>query len=211
MARRVRRDLSNKQIRKIVHQNLKKSHKPAERRPPSSFSLRSTIKRISFLIIFAGLVFLLYRVVTTPAFLGLFSGEEPAFPKQNKVQGRSIPASPSKNEEKPPEPQPDLKPVKQKMQVEVLNGCGKAGIAATATDFLRNSEVDVIYSGNFDRFDVSQSMVIDRVGNKNNAEKIASILGIEDELVKTEINQSRQLDVTVILGKDYPTLKPFKE
>jgi hypothetical protein len=211
LARRVRRDLSNKKIRKIVRQNLKKSHKPAEHRPPSSFSFRTTIKRISYLVIFASLIFLLYRVVTIPAFLSLFSKEEPAFPKQNQVQGRSVPASSSKNDEKPPELQSVLKPVEQKMQVEVLNGCGTTGIAAVATDFLRKSEVDVIYSGNFNHFNISQSIVLDRVGNKNNAEKIAGILGIEAELVKTEINPNRQLDVTVILGKDYSNLKPFKK
>jgi hypothetical protein len=211
LARRVRRDLSNKKIRKIVRQNLKKSHKPTVQQPPSSFSLRTTLKRISYLIIFAGLIFLLYWVVTTPAFLNLFSSEEPAFPEQNQAQGRSVPASSSKNDEKPPEPQPILKPVKQKMQVEVLNGCGKTGIAAVTTDFLRKSEIDVIYSGNFKHFNINQSMVLDRVGNKDNAEKIAGILGIEADLIKTEINPNRQLDVTVILGKDYSTLKPFKK
>jgi len=97
------------------------------------------------------------------------------------------------------------------MQVEVLNGCGTAGIAAVATDFLRASDVDVIYSGNFNRFDVEQSMILDRVGDKDNAEKIAGILGIDDEQVKTEINPNRQLDVSVVLGKDYLNLKPYKK
>jgi hypothetical protein len=209
LARRVRRDLSNKTIRKIIGKKLKESRKPTEHPPASTYSFRTAFKRIIYVVILASLGFLVYRVASTPAFLNLFKDQKPTISRRSVEPDRSTPATSSKQKEKPAEPQPILKPVKQKMQVEVLNGCGTAGIAAVVTDFLRESDVDVIYSGNFNRFDIDQSMVLDRVGDKDNAEKIAGILGIEDEQVKTEINPNRQLDVTVILGKDYQNLKPF--
>ncbi|OGB63260.1 MAG: hypothetical protein A2Y94_09915 [Caldithrix sp. RBG_13_44_9] len=211
MARRIRRDLSNKTIRKLVDKKFKESRKPTEHPPATTFSFRIAFKRIIYLVIFASLIFLVYRVASTPAFLNLFKDQKPTISRRSNGQERSTPAASAKQPEKSPEPQPVLKPVKQKMQVEVLNGCGTAGIAAVATDFLRKSDVDVIYSGNFNRFDINQSMVLDRLGDKDNAEEIADILGIETEQVKTEINPNRQLDVTVILGKDYPNLKPFKK
>jgi len=210
LARRIRRDLSNKTVRKIIDKKLKESRKPSEHTPATSFSFRSAFKRIIYIAIFASLGFLVFRVASTPAFLNLFKDQKPTISRRSNGSERSTPAS-SRQQEKPPEPQPILKPVKQKMQVEVLNGCGTAGIAAVATDFLRSSNVDVIYSGNFNRFDVEQSMILDRVGDKDNAEKIAGILGIDDEQVKTEINPNRQLDVSVVLGKDYLNLKPFKK
>jgi hypothetical protein len=210
LARRIRRDLSNKTVRKIIDKKLKESRKPNEHTPATSFSFRSAFKRIIYIVIFASFGFLVYRVASTPAFLNLFKDQKPTISRRNNGPERSSPAA-ARPQEKPPEPQPILKPVKQKMQVEVLNGCGTAGIAAVATDFLRASDVDVIYSGNFNRFDVELSMILDRVGDKDNAEKIAGILGIDDEQVKTEINPNRQLDVSVVLGKDYLNLKPFKK
>ena len=54
-------------------------------------------------------------------------------------------------------------------------------------------------------------MVIDRIGNKDTALKIASLMGISQQQVKTDVDKNKQLDASVILGKDYQNLKPFKE
>jgi len=210
LARRVRRDLSNKKIRKIVEQKLTESRKPTPSQKPSSFSFNRFFKRTFYLLILASIGFLVYIVLTSPALLNLFSDQNPTVPRRPNLQGKSKTISSKTTAEKQPDTQPTIQPVKQKMQVEVLNGCGIRGIAATTTDYLRKSEIDVVFSGNYTRSDVAQSMVLDRVGNKSHAEKIADILGIKYEQIKTEVNLSRQLDVTVVLGKDYFELKPFK-
>lgn len=211
MARRVRRDLSNKKIRKIVDQKLTESRKPTPPQKASSFSFNRLFKRAFYLLILASIGFLVYFVFTSPTLLNLFSEQNSTIPRRHNLQERSKTISSAVTAEKQPDPQPTIQPVKQKMQVEVLNGCGIKGIAATTTDYLRKSEIDVVFSGNYTRYDVTQSMVIDRVGNKSHAEKIAEILGIRNEQIKTELNPSRQLDVTVVLGKDYFELKPFKQ
>ncbi|HEX7072223.1 MAG TPA: LytR C-terminal domain-containing protein [Rhodothermales bacterium] len=96
------------------------------------------------------------------------------------------------------------------LQVEVRNGCGVSGLAATATLFLREHGFDVVEVGDFERFDVEHSAVVDRVGDLEAAKKIASALGIDETQVRQEIRPDLYLDATVILGKDYASLRPFE-
>ncbi len=92
------------------------------------------------------------------------------------------------------------------IQVEVLNGCGTSGVAEIFTDYLRKEKFDVVQMGNYVSFDIDKSMVIDRTGNRANAEKVASALGIEDKNVILQKNSDSFLDVSVIIGKDYKKL-----
>ncbi len=97
------------------------------------------------------------------------------------------------------------------IQIEVLNGCGVSGVADRVTDYLRNKNFDVVYSDNYNSFDVDQTLFIDRTGNLANAKKVAGSLGnIRPENVYTTIYESDLLDVRVIIGKDYVKLNPFK-
>ncbi len=97
------------------------------------------------------------------------------------------------------------------IQIEVLNGCGVAGVADKFTNYLRDNKFDVIQSGNYMSFDVDKSMVIDRIGNMANAEKAAKLLGIKKENIIQQINKNYFLDVTFVIGKDYNQLKPFNK
>lgn len=94
------------------------------------------------------------------------------------------------------------------IQAEVLNGCGVSGLADRFTDYLRNRNVDVVNSGNYFTFDVKETLVIDRIGNKANAVKIARMLGVDKKNVIRQLNEEYFLDVSVIIGKDYFKLKP---
>ncbi|MFA3782986.1 LytR C-terminal domain-containing protein [Melioribacteraceae bacterium 4301-Me] len=96
------------------------------------------------------------------------------------------------------------------IQVEVLNGCGVSGVADRFTDFLRNNNFDVVNVGNYIAFDISNSLVIDRIGNMANAYKVAKALGISNNNVIQQLNKNYFLDVTVIIGRDYFNLNPLK-
>ena len=96
------------------------------------------------------------------------------------------------------------------IQVEVLNGCGVAGVADRFTDYLRNNNFDVVNMSNYISFDVNKSMVIDRIGNMANAYKVAKALGISRENVIQQLNNDYFLDVSVVIGKDYFNLQPLK-
>ncbi|MBA4406405.1 hypothetical protein C0389_03935 [bacterium] len=96
------------------------------------------------------------------------------------------------------------------IQVEVLNGCGASGVADRFTDFLRTNNIDVVKTGNYISDDVSESLVIDRSGNMANALKAAKTLGIKKENVIQQLNKDYFLDVSIVIGRDYFNLTPFK-
>lgn len=97
------------------------------------------------------------------------------------------------------------------IQLEVLNGCGVAGAADRFTDFLREHNFDVVNVGNYFTFNVDETIVVDRIGNLENARKVARSLGVQRTNVVQQLNNNYFLDVSVIIGKDYYKLKPIKE
>jgi hypothetical protein len=94
------------------------------------------------------------------------------------------------------------------IQLDVLNGCGAPGAGTSATAYLRARGFDVVEYRNYRSFDVRESLVIDRVGNRENAEKVAYALGIKKGNIIQQINQDYYVDVSVLIGRDYPALKP---
>jgi hypothetical protein len=97
------------------------------------------------------------------------------------------------------------------IQVEVLNGCGEVGIAGQTTRYLRQNGFDVVGSGNYADFNVTESFVLDRVGHLESARRLARSLGIAEDRVKQELNPDLYLDASVVLGKDFQKLTAFQE
>lgn len=97
------------------------------------------------------------------------------------------------------------------VQVEVLNGCGEPGVAGRVTGFLRDHDFDVVSSGNYVDFEQPHSLVIDRVGNRQAALRVAAILGIDEAYVREEIGDGYYLDASVVIGRDYQGLRAFDE
>lgn len=107
---------------------------------------------------------------------------------------------------KSPEEIEEENPTGSIIQVEVLNGTEVRGLAEKVTNYLRSKNIDVVQQGNYKRNDILQSFIIDRIGNKNNAKKVARALGINYDQIRTEVNQDFFLDVTIVLGADYQKL-----
>jgi LytR cell envelope-related transcriptional attenuator len=104
----------------------------------------------------------------------------------------------------------------QKIQIEVLNGCGKPGIAKIFESHLRQQGFDVLNIENYRimgkiSWNVPNSKVIDQVGNIEFAEAVAKSLGIDNKHVTSNDNPSPVYDVSVVIGKDFDKLKGFKE
>lgn len=100
------------------------------------------------------------------------------------------------------------------IQLDVLNGCGVTGVADRFTDYLRARDFDVVEIGNYKvngsiNYNIDETFVIDRIGNKANAIKVAEILGIEKVKVIQQLNDDYFLDVSLVIGKDYYKLKPI--
>lgn len=94
------------------------------------------------------------------------------------------------------------------IQLDVLNGCGVAGAASTITGFLRSRGYDVVEIRNYKTFDVQETLVIDRTGTRVEADNVASALGVKPENVIVQISPDYFVDVSVVIGKDYRSLKP---
>lgn len=92
------------------------------------------------------------------------------------------------------------------IQIEVLNGCGISGIANSYTGILRENGFDVVETGNFETFDLSETIVISRSGVMDNAYRVANALGVTEKNVIRESSPDYYLDVTVVLGLDYEKL-----
>ncbi len=92
------------------------------------------------------------------------------------------------------------------IQLEVLNGCGVPGVANTFTSTLRKNGFDVVETGNFKNFDMNNTVIVARTINKDNALKIADVLGVDPQNVIVEASKDYYLDATIIIGSDYKSL-----
>jgi hypothetical protein len=96
------------------------------------------------------------------------------------------------------------------IQLNLLNGCGDQGVARRTMNYLRSAGFDVVEIDNYSRFSVQRSFVIDRVGDSVSAMKTAKILGIDDSLRVVRIDSTLYVRCSVVIGKDYRSLKPYQ-
>ncbi len=96
------------------------------------------------------------------------------------------------------------------IQVEIRNGCGVSGLAGEMTQFLRKKGFDVVEVGDHDTFNEEHSFVYDRIGDLESARKLASAVGLPEDRVIQDIKPDEYLDASIVIGKDYATLVPFR-
>ena len=96
------------------------------------------------------------------------------------------------------------------IQLDVLNAAGESKLAQRVTDFLREQGFDVVEIGNYRDREVDKTLVIDRVGNRQAALRVAEALGIEEQQVVQQVDKTLYLDASVVIGKDFKTLHPFR-
>ncbi len=92
------------------------------------------------------------------------------------------------------------------IQLEVLNGCGVSGLANHFTSTLRKNGFDVVETGNFDNFDMQETVIISRTYDTDNARRVAKALGIKPKNILIEASDNFYLDATIVIGSDYKTL-----
>lgn len=96
------------------------------------------------------------------------------------------------------------------IQINVLNGCGVSGVGNTMTIFCRQAGYDVVEMGNYKSFDIGESMVIDRSGKLSDTKLLASMLGIKPKNVIQQFSNDHMVAASVVIGKDYKNLIPWK-
>lgn len=96
------------------------------------------------------------------------------------------------------------------IQLDVLNGSGVPKLSQRFTDYLRARGFDVVETGNYKDSRIDYTCVIDRTGQLSAAQQVAEALGVPTNHVTQEIDRNLYLDVSVVIGKDYKSLKPLK-
>ncbi|MCY3486985.1 MAG: LytR C-terminal domain-containing protein [Bacteroidetes bacterium] len=147
------------------------------------------------LSIFSTLLFLIVAILVVSLLVNIPLVKEAFFPVQ-------VASSISTTEIESPGPT-DI------YQVEVRNGVGVRGVAERMRTYLRSKGYDVVGVGNHLSFDVEQTIIIDRIGNREIAQQVAASLGLPPERVQQDVRSEFHLDVSIILGKDYGVIPPF--
>jgi hypothetical protein len=96
------------------------------------------------------------------------------------------------------------------IQLDVLNGSGTPRLGQRFTDYLRARGFDVVEMGNYKESGVEFTRVIDRAGDLSAAGQVAEALGVPKQRVIQQLDKNSYLDVSVVIGKDYKSLKPLK-
>ena len=87
--------------------------------------------------------------------------------------------------------------------VEVLNGTLTTGLAAEVTELLRREGLNVTHTGNADRQDIAESLVVAHGDKTTTAEYIAGLLDLPQSAVVQGSDPAAEVDVSLILGGDY--------
>jgi hypothetical protein len=96
----------------------------------------------------------------------------------------------------------ELDRIGPRVRVEVLNASGVAGLARQATEHLRDRGFDVVAFGNAGSSDFTGTVVLARTTDVEAARDVAAALGTDS--VAVEPDPQLYLDVTVLLGRDWP-------
>ena len=92
------------------------------------------------------------------------------------------------------------------IRVEILNGCGRGGVAQHVGGHLRRLGFEVMTLGNAETFNYPETIVIDRVGKPDYARQVADALGIRNRIQQIIPEPFPVEEVTVVIGRDYRRL-----
>jgi hypothetical protein len=110
-------------------------------------------------------------------------------------------SSPAAQRSRARESPPSSTGLDREIRVQVENGCGVTGAAASLASALRRAGgFDVVEIGNAENFDFEVTVVVDRTGRGNAAREVARALG-GAPIVRQRLQQTR-FEVTVIVGYD---------
>jgi len=93
--------------------------------------------------------------------------------------------------------------------VEVLNGSGVAGLGQKFTNYLRQNGYDVISTGNADRSDYDNTILIARTTSAEKLHNVNTVMLLEADKLFQKIDSTLQVDLTIIIGKDYQHLPVY--
>ncbi|TAL69995.1 MAG: LytR family transcriptional regulator [Bacteroidetes bacterium] len=94
------------------------------------------------------------------------------------------------------------------MQISIMNACGVDGMAKKLKSFLNQNKYNVVSIGNLTS--VAEKSYIKCSFTDSKTLGLASELGIDESMLKSSQNNVQNQSITIVIGKDYSLLKPFK-
>lgn len=88
----------------------------------------------------------------------------------------------------------------KKATIEVLNGSNVNGLATKIANELKKEGYNVINISNIKGIKYGQTHIYDRKNKREDAKKIADLLGIKE--IEIDINMETKADITIIVGSD---------
>ncbi|HRS51923.1 MAG TPA: LytR C-terminal domain-containing protein [Candidatus Marinimicrobia bacterium] len=95
--------------------------------------------------------------------------------------------------------------------IEVLNGTDVPGLARKFTNFLRQNGYDVISTGNADGSNYEKTMLITRTADVTKLREVNGTLLLDSDQLFQKIDSTLQVDLTLIVGKDYQRLPVYSK
>jgi len=105
---------------------------------------------------------------------------------------------------------PDERPIPY-IVIEVLNGTDVPGLAQKFTNFLRQNGYDVISTGNADYSGYEKTMLITRTADVTKLREVNGTLLLDSDQLFQKIDSTLQVDLTLIVGKDYQRLPVYSK
>jgi LCP family protein required for cell wall assembly len=109
-----------------------------------------------------------------------------------------------------PSPQPQVIPVEQinrlaqeGAKIVVQNGTPTANLAAQTAAFLKEQGYHVVEFSDADRFDYSQSIIIDYTGKEYTIQSLAVLFNVTPENIRRSPNLKSEVDIRLIVGQDF--------
>jgi len=96
------------------------------------------------------------------------------------------------------------------IQINIINATGMQGLAKKAMNYFRDRGFDVVEISTSDSLERT-SYVIDHLSDTISARNVAYALGLTDSSVRHDYDTNLYLRASVVLGKNYHILKPFKQ
>lgn len=98
--------------------------------------------------------------------------------------------------------------VEGSVRVEILNGCGEAGVARRARAYLRDEGYDILSIGDA-KGHFPKTLVVERRSPANaNARLLARTLRLDESSVTQSLDSLSPVWVTLIIGDDYVKYLP---
>lgn len=95
--------------------------------------------------------------------------------------------------------------------IEVMNGSGVPGLGQKFTNYLRQNGYDVIATGNADRSDYESTHLIARTEGTGKIQNVNTTLMLEADKLYQDIDSTLQVDLTLIIGRDYQHLPVYNK